>query len=97
MLEEFLNEIAELKKYKAMYKNQEVDKKVMSENLFDLMMEKYNNTSYEERCQFQKKEICSCCRYNFCDKTFDKDIGIPIKSEKNWIPSKKSCSNFEWD
>ena len=55
MLEIFLEEIDELKKYKEMYDFQVEAKEAMSIRLFELMMEKYNNTSYEERCQFYKK------------------------------------------
>jgi len=97
MLDKLLIEINELKEYKKKHEYIVKDKEAMSERLFELMMEKYNNTSYEERCKFQKEDGCRCCRFNFCGKEFDKDIGIPCKSEKAWIPGRKGCGEFEWD
>lgn len=97
-LESLIDEINELKDYQKLYESQKKDKAKMSEMLFELMIEKYNNTSYEERVKQFNKETCSCCRgMNYCDRKLPEDIMKPIPSDKSWIPATKSCGSFEWD
>jgi len=97
MLNEFLKEIDELKNYKKLYEYQEVDKSRMSEMLYEYMLEKYNNTTYEQRVEDYKKDTCKDCRYKFyCEIKLPEDIRKPIPSDKGWIPGTKGCGEFEW-
>lgn len=99
MLEELIKEINELRDYKIKYESLEEDKRRMSDKLFELMMEKYNNQSYQERVEIFKKEGCRDCRYKYnCDlkDNLPQDIWIPIESDKAWIPAMKSCGEFQW-
>lgn len=98
MIEELIKELSELQEYKKKYKSAQKDKQNMSDLLFEYMMKEYENTSYEDRCTQQIDRQCSACRSNdYCSMNgFPEDIGIPIKSDKAWIPSVKSCENFRW-
>lgn len=75
------------------------DKKRMSEYLYETMTELYNMKPFEERKAEHLKEICKDCRYEYdCDKSpIPKDVMKPNKSDCDWIPSKKVCSEFNWD
>lgn len=100
ILEQVLNEINELKEFKKLYESQKKDKQRMSDELYKLMMYKYNAEPFIDRKSCYKEDTCRCCRFeDWCDKdvTIPKDIGMPIESEKAWIPSTKGCSKFEWD
>jgi hypothetical protein len=99
MIEEFIKEFEELKQYKHLYECQEKDKQKMSDKLYELMMEKYDNESYESRCRQHKTTMCSCCRYkSYCTEieNLPKDIMKPCPSDKAWMPSKVGCGRFEW-
>jgi hypothetical protein len=100
MLDELLKEINEIKEYKKLYESQKKDKIRMSEALYELMMYKYNNISYEERAEDYRKDMCKDCMYNYYDceiKTkLPDDIRKPISSDKGWIPSTKGCGEFKW-
>ena len=99
MLEKLIKDIEDLQKYKLMYERQKIDKRTMSEELYKLMLEKYNTTPYEERASYFKKDMCHCCRYgNFarCEIELPEDIGMPVPSDRDWIPGKKGCAQFEW-
>jgi hypothetical protein len=99
MLNELLEEIKELQSYKYKYECQAKDKERMSEELYNLMLEKYNNTSFEIRAENYRKEWCRCCRYNFCAECsieLPENIGMPIPSDKGWFPAKVSCKEFQW-
>lgn len=98
MLEEFIKDINELMEYKKKYEYAIKDKQCMSDTLYDLYLEKYNNQTFEERKQNYINDYCRSCRYNFdCNKNIiPKDITMPTKSDKGWFPPKTSCGNFEW-
>jgi hypothetical protein len=98
MLDQLLEEINELKNYKKMYENQKADKIRMSEKLYELMLEKYNNTPYEERVKLFENESCSCCKgHYYCQiEKLPEDIMKPIPSCNGWIPGTTCCSSFEW-
>jgi len=98
IINQFLNEINELKKFKRLYESQKKDKQRMSDELYELMMYKYNNTPYDERVKYYKEDLCSCCRHeDYCEIEIPEDILKPIKSEEAWIPPTKTCGEFEWD
>lgn len=97
MLEKLIKEINELYEYKQKYEYAIKDKQRMSDFLFELMTEKYNSTSYDERKSYYKKTQCKDCRYrDYCDLEIPENIGEPIKSDKAWIPATTSCGKFEW-
>jgi len=101
MLDELLKEISELKEYKRLYESQKIDKARMSEELFKLMTEKYNNQSYEERCEIYRKTECRDCRSrDYCLEDFTnklpENILEPVLSDKEWIPGVRGCKSFEW-
>lgn len=100
MLDELLKEIDELKKYKKLYEQQKKDKSRMSEELYELMMYKYNNIPYEERAEDYKKDMCKDCRHNYYDCEIKiklpEDIRKPIPSDKEWIPGTRGCGEFKW-
>ena len=100
ILEQVLNEITELKEFKKLYGSQKKDKQKMSDELYKLMMYKYNAEPLIDRKSDYEINTCSCCRFeDWCNKdnTIPKDIGLPIKSENAWIPSTKGCGKFKWD
>ena len=98
ILDRVLNEINELKEFKRLYESQKKDKQRMSDKLYELMMYKYNNTSYNERLLNFQEETCRYCRYeDYCKIEIPEDILKPIKSENAWISSTKSCGEFQWD
>jgi hypothetical protein len=97
MLDELVKDLQELLDYKKKYEYIIKDKETMSDLLFELMTEKYNNTSYEDRREHFRENSCQCCRYEGCNLELPQDIGKPIKSDKAWIPATKSCGNFQWD
>lgn len=101
MIDELLKDIEDLKEYKYKFECQKKDKEKMSQLIYELMMEKYNNMSFEERVKDYKKRWCSCCKHGTippsqCFVDLPEDIDKPIPSDKAWIPTKKSCGNFEW-
>lgn len=100
MIEEFIKEIEELKKYKKLYEYQKEDKKRMSQIIYNYMLKEYLNKPYEKRVEEHKKEICSNCRYN-SDCEFDEleeEILKPISEEQDdSIPGRKCCKEFKWD
>ena len=96
MLDEFIKEIKELKEYKREYFNLVRNKQVMSDKLYELMMERYKSMSYEERLKEFKESYCSCCRHDVYDCDIPEDIMMPVKSDCAWIPGCKGCGNFKW-
>jgi len=99
MIEEFIKEFEELKRYKHLYECQEKDKQRMSDKLYELMMEKYDNETYEDRCKRHQDNMCSACRSrDFCEKKYNlpQDILKPTPSDKAWMPSVVGCEHFEW-
>lgn len=97
MLDELIKELQELKDYKKRYESVLKDKEKMSDLLFELMTEKYNNTPYEDRKNHFINTTCKCCRRYFCNLEIPEDIELPIRSNIGWIPATKGCINFEWD
>ena len=100
ILNQVLNEINELKEFKRLYESQKKDKQIMSDELYKLMMYKYNVTLFIDRKSHYEEDTCSCCRFeDWCNKdnTIPKNVGMPIKSENAWIPPTKGCGKFEWD
>jgi|BioPla2DNA2_1021312.scaffolds.fasta_scaffold18559_4 hypothetical protein len=100
LIDQFIDELEKLKEYKEKYESQKKDKKTMSDELYQLMLEKYNTMSYEERVAYHKKNICKDCRYG-CpywgpDPDFPEDILKPVPSKKEWIPGTNICEEFEW-
>lgn len=97
MIDELLNEITELKEYKRKYEFALEGKKIMSDELYELMMAEYERTPYERRAEEYKKNVCNDCRFRWsCRIMLPQDIGMPIKSNSAWIPGTKSCGSFEW-
>lgn len=97
MIDELLNEITELKEYKRKYEFALEEKKIMSDELYRLMMVEYERTPYEQRVAEYKKNTCCDCRFeDNCKIVLPQDIGMPIESDKAWIPVTKSCGSFEW-
>ncbi len=100
LIDQFIGELEKLKEYKEEYESQKKDKKTMSDELYRLMLEKYNTISYEERVAYHKKNICIDCRYGCPNKgpdpDFPEDILKPIPSKEEWIPGTKICEEFEW-
>lgn len=85
-----------LKDIKKKYEFALKDKQKMSDLLYELMSEKYDNLSYEERVEWHKKELCINCRYYGCGRELADDIGCVIPSETAWIPSRICCKHFDW-
>lgn len=100
MLDELLEEIQELREYKAKYEYAEKAKKEMSDLLYKYMMVEYESKSYDERVREYEREACSCCRYrSVCEnrKQLPLDILKPKPSDgKAWIPGRVGCSLFKW-
>ena len=97
MLDEFIKDINELIEYKKKYEYILKDKQKMSDALYELYLEKYNNQSFEERRQLFVKDTCGCCKYYFdCDKHLSKNVLMPIKSDTGWFPSRVGCDEFQW-
>lgn len=110
MLEEFLKEIEDLKKYKEKYKWSEKDKEKMSKLLFEYMTKEFKQKDYQTRVNEHISEFCRNCRYYYGDNEeckwlegtpkdrLPENILEPIKSEKNFIPGKRICKDFyDWD
>lgn len=86
-----------MKMYKQRYEHQLEDKKTMSKMLYELMMYKYSNLTYEQRVEDFKRDTCRCCSYeDYCELVIPEDILKPIESEIGWIPPVKGCKEFEW-
>lgn len=96
IISSFIKEIEDLNNFKKLYESQKKDKERMSEEIYDLMMYKFDTLTYEDRVSEYKKEFCRCCRYNWCNMDIPSDILKPIKSDKGWIPARKFCGAFEW-
>lgn len=96
MIEELIEELNEFKECKKKLLSLQKDKQIMSDMLFELMTEKYQNTAVEDRKKHFQKDTCRHCRYEGCNVTLSEEIEMPIRSEKGWIPATRSCENFEW-
>lgn len=96
IMDELIAEINELKDIKKKYEFALNDKQKMSDLLYELMSEKYDNLPYEERAEWHKKEMCNHCRYYGCGRELSDDIGCVLPSEKAWIPGRVSCKHFDW-
>lgn len=101
MLEKLIEELSELSEYKRRYESAQKDKQTMSDLLYDYMLKEYEATPYKERCKKFSEQSCKHCRNeDYClmyfNNEFPKDILMPIKSDKAWIPATKSCGEFEW-
>lgn len=110
MLEEFLEDIKELKKYKEKYKCSESDKEKMSNLLYEYMMKEYKEKDYKTRVNKHISEFCKNCRYYYGDNEeckwlegtpksrLPQNILEPIKSKTNFIPGQRICKDFyNWD
>jgi len=98
-INQFIEGILELVEYKKKYESQKKDKKRMSDVLYDLMLEKYNNTSFShsQRIEEHRRDVCIACRHrDGCEVELPGDILKPIPSTEEWIPPRKTCENFEW-
>ena len=99
MLNELIDEIKQLQEYKQKYESQAKDKQKMSDELFKLMMDKYNNQTHEERSKLHNEELCRSCKFrDYCQERYDlpEDIWKPIEGEKAWIPGHTTCGGFAW-
>ena len=97
MLNEFINEIKELQKYKEKYLYAEKDKERMSDLLYEYMMREYKRMSKQKRIEKYEEECCKCCRYReYCNFDFPQNIYQPIQSNNAWIPGSVGCGKFEW-
>lgn len=97
MINEFINEIKELQKYKEKYLYAEKDKERMSDLLYEYMMREYKGMPKQKRIEKYKEECCKCCRYReYCIFDFPQNIYQPIQSNKAWIPGRVGCGKFEW-
>lgn len=96
MIDEFLNEIKELQRYKEKYLCAKKDKQRMSNLLYEYMIKEYNGMSRQKRILKYKEECCKSCRYRkYCKFDFPDDIYKPVKSDNAWIPGRVTCSKFE--
>lgn len=101
MLEKLIEELAELSEYKRRYESAQKDKQTMSDMLYEYMLKEYEATPYKERCKKFYENSCRHCRKEeYClmsfKNEFPQDILVPIKSDKAWIPKRKTCGEFEW-
>lgn len=98
IIEDFIKEYQELKKYKQLYKCQEEDKKKMSEKLYEYELKDYKQKDYKQRVEEHIKEQCKDCKWFYgrnedCEwlegtpeTRLPQDILKPIKSEENYFP-----------
>lgn len=94
MLDVIIKELNELKDFKSKYEHSLVDRRTMAKKLFQLMIEKHNNQTYEERCEIHRNDYCKCCRSCGCGRELPEDVLTPIENN-DWIPSIKTCKHFE--
>ena len=53
--------------------------------------------SKQERISKYEEECCRHCRYRgYCEFDFPENIYEPVRSDKAWIPGRKTCGRFEW-
>lgn len=97
MIDDLINELQEYKTMKDKIKYLQKDKQKMSKLLYEYMMKEYNTKSYDERVNEFRNDVCKNCRNRDCGKELPIDILKPIESDKDFIPSKKGCSAFNWD
>jgi hypothetical protein len=98
MLEELLMEIRELQEYKNKYEFAQNDKKVLSAFLFRYMEKEYEKMLYFEKVKAYQENACVSCRHrDDCTKELPDDIFKPIPSDKDWIPERVGCKDFEWN
>ncbi len=95
MLEQLLEEINELKKYKERYELAERDKERMSEMLYNCMVKEYESMTKEERIEKYKKEYCANCIYRGYGCTLPDNIMQPIRSKDAYIPGVVYCKKFK--
>ncbi len=96
MLDEIFNEIKELQRYKEKYLYAKKDKQRMSDLLYEYMIKEYDNMSKQERISKYEEECCRHCRYRgYCEFDFPENIYEPVRSDKAWIPGRKTCGRFE--
>ena len=68
MINELINEIKELQKYKEKYLYAEKDKERMSDLLYEYMMREYKRMPKQKRIEKYEEECCKCCRYReYCN------------------------------
>ena len=98
MLDKFIKDINELMEYKTKYECAIKDKQSMSDTIYDLYLEKYNNQTFKERKQIYIDDVCRCCKYRFnCSKeVIPESVLMPIKSDIAWFPISTGCKEFEW-
>ena len=83
---------------KELYENQKLDKQMMYEEIYELMLWKYNHMSYEARVQYFKDDTCDCCRHeDYCEVEIPQDVGKPLKNDSAFMPGAVGCKRFEWD
>ena len=109
LIEKIIKEYKELKKYKSLYESQKQDKKRMSEELYKYKAKEYKEKTYEQRVEEHINEICKDCRYYYgqnreCKwlegtpkERLPENILEPIRSDIEYIPSRKICEDFQWD
>jgi hypothetical protein len=104
ILEEFLKEINELQEYKKKYEYLLKDYNYRMKKLFELELEKWENTKSQDRKEEFIKTTCRDCRHFFDRESLtceiEDDISKPFLREhgdgKKYI-SYKCCKDFEWD
>jgi hypothetical protein len=99
MLEDFIKDIQELIEYKKKYEDAMVARQRMSDALYELYLEKYNNQTFEERKEKYIKEQCKDCRSSWYGCKHDiipDNVGMSIRSDRAWVPARVGCSEFNW-
>lgn len=103
-IDEFIQEINELKEYKTKYEQLLKEYNRTIEKLYEFELEKWENTRPQDRQKHFKEHHCRCCRW-FSDLKGERcrissNILKPELTEdgngKKYI-GYQSCDDFEWD
>lgn len=94
MIDELIKEIQELKEYKEKYFKLVGEKQRLSDELYKYMMKEYEKMSLGQCVDAYENEWCICCKHYKEQCILPEDILRPIRSDKAWIPEKKSCDSF---
>lgn len=98
IIEKCIKEYQELKEYKELYEHQKIDKRKMSEKLYEYELKEYKQTDYKQRVEEHIKEHCENCKWYYgkdreckwlegTPKTrLPEDILKPIESNIDYFP-----------
>lgn len=97
-IDEIIKELQELKQKEQELEYLKKDKIKMADKLYEYELKEYENTTIDERKEKYFNEMCKNCRH-FCDNKnkLPDDINKPIRTDNDYFPAHKGCSEFEWD